>query len=803
MEADSVSVFETLREHVDLAELIGRYIELEGKKARCVAPGHEDATPSLHLYHNRVHCFACGFHGDVTDVWAAIKGFDRRAEAAMDLAREYGVELPETDPEAERKAEEQRRRETEYAWQAQERHAALDRHPHVRGWWERRGFDGEAQERYLLGADPNGKAATIPYWHRGRVVGIIRRRLEGTPKYVYPKTEELPDGGRPLFVPGAVRPGTGVVEGPLDALALAAAGESAVAIGGSHAGETQKQELKRLPGELFVLPDDDEAGKAAARTLAREIYPKARVCPSSYGEGIKDAADLFAVKGVEEALGVLEKLKKESADPIEIEAAAAKELEDPRRRFDYAVERIVPLACELGSEVTRDAVLDVVAGELEGVKLTWLKQACNEEQKRRETEESLRLAKVKAEAEAEAQKRRLAEVEAASEEIAEIFEKPGVLERFQKEAAEIHGVVGDENALKLMALVALGAQLEPLPNGRPLGPSILLTAPPGRGKNYLIDTVVRLLPEEFYVSFEIASGQAFYYAVENDPEYLKHAFVYPNEIEAVDALIEFLRPMLSGGKAVKLTVNKSADGANAAQELVVEGPITTAIPTIRNKTDEQLQTRLLVGELPDYEGRVKKHSAAFSELLLPGYAAADHSHRLFVWRAGLRQLAETRRVVFPLEHADFALDNDGLSHGARTWANLLGLMCAHAWLEQRNRDVVELTTGECAVVAEPDDYGAAYEIFRATCARTVVNLSETHRKILDGVYELKAKNGERVGFSQREIAEEAEVSQSSVSYSKTFLVQSAKLLVEGDGGLNLVAGAEPGWWEAISLNNDS
>ena len=239
----------------------------------------------------------------------------------------------------------------------------------------------------------------------------------------------------------------------------------------------------------------------------------------------------------------------------------------------------------------------------------------------------------------------------------------------------MHGVVGDEQAIKLMALVALGAQLEPLPNGRPLGPSVLLTAPPGRGKNYLIDAVVRLLPEKFYVAFEIVSAQAFYYAVQDDPESLKHTFVYPNEIEAVDALVEFLRPMLSSGKAVKLTVNKDAGGANVAQELEVQGPITTAIPTIRNKTDDQLHTRLLVGELSDYEGRVKRHSAAFSELLLPDYAATNNSHKLFLWQAGLSQLTEIRRVVVPLRHSDFALDNDELAHGAKTWANLLGLMC--------------------------------------------------------------------------------------------------------------------------------
>ena len=143
---------------------------------------------------------------------------------------------------------------------------------------------------------------------------------------------------------------------------------------------------------------------------------------------------------------------------------------------------------------------------------------------------------------------------------------------------------------------------------------------------------------------------------------------------------------------------------------------------------------------------MKKHSAAFSELLLPGYAATDNSHKMFLRHEGLRQLTEVRRVVFPLKHPDVALDNDDLSHGARAWANFLGLMCANAWLEQRNRKRVDLTSSEEAIVAEPEDYRVAYEIFKATCARTVVNLSEVHRKILDDLYDLQEEELTRDGF---------------------------------------------------------
>jgi len=225
--------------------------------------------------------------------------------------------------------------------------------------------------------------------------------------------------------------------------------------------------------------------------------------------------------------------------------------------------------------------------------------------------------------------------------------------------------------------------------------------------------------------------------------------------------------------------------------------VTIAIPTIRNKTDEQMQTRLLVAELPDYPGRVKEHSMAVSAQLLPDAATADYSRERWLWQEGLRQLTAIRKVVFPLEHPDFALDDDGISHGARLWANLLSLMATAAWLEQKNRRILDLAPpeGTLAIEATPDDYEVAYKIFNAVCKRTVVNLSDTHRGILDGLYELHEHNPERYGFRQREIVEAGGVSLGAVSNHKTFLVMSAKLLKESDDGLALVEGANPSWWE--------
>lgn len=274
-----MSVFELLREALTPEQVLG---VARNSKSKCVAPEHEDNHPSMHVYDDHVHCFSCGFHGDVVNIWSAQHGFDRQIEAAAELAQAFRIELPEMSPEAQQNLQERREKEESYFTQAELCHNLLEKRLHIREWWESRGFSREHQERFLLGASEDGRAATIPFWHRGRVQGLIHRKLEGEPKYVYPKVQDFPRGHRPLFIPGPVRARTYLVEGILDALAVAVLEQSAVAIGSTTISPNQIEELQQLPGPLYILPDADPAGDKAGREWVRDLYPNALLCPAGY-----------------------------------------------------------------------------------------------------------------------------------------------------------------------------------------------------------------------------------------------------------------------------------------------------------------------------------------------------------------------------------------------------------------------------------------------------------------------------------------------------------------------------------------
>ena len=207
----------------------------------------------------------------------------------QDNLREHGEEEHAALPgETGQPAEGRQRKEAENLQQAKGYHEALDRNTAVTAWWEERGFDEGLRRRFLLGARKEAEAI-IPFWNGGSVQGFILRNLEDDPDkekplYKLQKAEWFVSGYWPLFIPGSLGNWNYLVEDYVDALALAALGYPAIAVSGTSFGERQMEELHRLPGKLYVLPGATKDGAETARKWVEELYPRALLCPPSYGE---------------------------------------------------------------------------------------------------------------------------------------------------------------------------------------------------------------------------------------------------------------------------------------------------------------------------------------------------------------------------------------------------------------------------------------------------------------------------------------------------------------------------------------
>ena len=95
---NETSLFGKVKAHIDLAEYVGRSTQLRragpGKlKGRC--PLHQERTPSFFIFEEKGtwRCFgACANGGDVITFAQALSSLATPLDAAMQLAREFGIE---------------------------------------------------------------------------------------------------------------------------------------------------------------------------------------------------------------------------------------------------------------------------------------------------------------------------------------------------------------------------------------------------------------------------------------------------------------------------------------------------------------------------------------------------------------------------------------------------------------------------------------------------------------------------------------------------------------------------------------
>ncbi len=114
-----MNIYEQLRAGISVPAAAARY-GLEDRRGMARCPFHPDRSPSMKLYEEHYHCFACGAHGDVTALTARLLGLGAY-EAAQRLAGDFGLTLEPGAPLPKRA-----RAVTEGAWCDRLRAAAAE-----------------------------------------------------------------------------------------------------------------------------------------------------------------------------------------------------------------------------------------------------------------------------------------------------------------------------------------------------------------------------------------------------------------------------------------------------------------------------------------------------------------------------------------------------------------------------------------------------------------------------------------------------------------------------------------------------
>jgi DNA primase len=392
-------IIQQVRDRVDLAELVGRTVSLKraGRSYKGLCPFHDEKTPSFNVNPDRgsYYCFGCQEGGDVFSFLMKVENLTF-AEAARSLARDCGIEIPETHTTGgglvERLFAANEVAQTAYrAAFTEPGNAALS-------YLAARGLSDEDAARFEIGFAPDrwdtvaraleaeripaevGEKAgllaprqrgdgcydrlrgrlTFPIRDaRGRVIGFGGRALaEGQePKYlntpespIFRKRESF--YGLPTALAAIRRAERAVVvEGYFDRIALARAGvEESLATCGTALGEGHARELRRRTRNVVLLYDGDEAGQRAMERCLEVLLPAGLRVQAALLPSGQDPDDLLRREGPAALRAVVDRAG--SALDFVIDRAVARGCESPAEKAD-AVAAVAPLLARIPSGVER------------------------------------------------------------------------------------------------------------------------------------------------------------------------------------------------------------------------------------------------------------------------------------------------------------------------------------------------------------------------------------------------------------------------------------------------------------------
>ena len=351
-------VIEQVKSRVDIVALVSEYVKLRktGKNYVGLCPFHEEKTPSFSVDPDKqmFYCFGCGAGGTAFNFLMKKEGLTF-PEALSTLAKRAGVTLPTTRARAEEESamKERRRLRSVLEFAQKKYRETLDssRGQAAKQYLAARGLTAETIDKFGLGFSPDeweflssaGRQAgldrvdlfraglllerpsggyydrfrhrvTFPIWDTaGEIIGFGGRALgDEQPKYLNSPDTPLFRKGKELYALNLAKPAIRrensvcVMEGYMDVITSFQHGiDYTVAGMGTALSRDQARSLLLLAEKVFLVYDQDEAGKRASRRSI-DVFREAGGRTSVAGfQGAKDPDEYLKSQGKEAFLGIL------------------------------------------------------------------------------------------------------------------------------------------------------------------------------------------------------------------------------------------------------------------------------------------------------------------------------------------------------------------------------------------------------------------------------------------------------------------------------------------------------------------
>lgn len=248
-----------------------------------------------------VHCYTCGYTGDLPQFVADFLGLTSPVQGFKWLVSRYNYSSAEREPlelnlyrgQAE-KASYMDEAEVERFYQELKKSStALE-------YLKRRALPSWIIDAYKLGFDPEDGVVLFPVRDMsGKVAFYKGRSLVGKHFYNAKDIDKISQifGLYEILAEGKASPESEIwiTESEIDALSLIGQERLAIALMGSHISEAQCRELENTPFRRFVLAlDNDEAGRKGAAQIKRLLIPKGfRFTNLRWDADLKDINDLI------------------------------------------------------------------------------------------------------------------------------------------------------------------------------------------------------------------------------------------------------------------------------------------------------------------------------------------------------------------------------------------------------------------------------------------------------------------------------------------------------------------------------
>lgn len=345
---------------------------------------------------------------------------------------------------------------------------------------------------------------------------------------------------------------------------------------------------------------------------------------------------------------------------------------------------------------------------------------------------------------------------------------PELLER-TNELIGKSGMIGEENNRLLMYLIFTSRK-----QNQPL--HIVSLGSSGTGKTHLQEKIGELIPEEDRIEITTLSENAFYYFGQRE---LKNKLILIEDLDGADNALYPLRELQSKKRISKTVAHKNTNGETKTMHLVVEGPVSVAGCTTKEKIYEDNANRsflIYLDESAEQDQRIMEYQRKLSA----GKVNVEEERKAAELLRNCQRILEAIKIINP--YAELLQLPKEVFKPRRTNNHYLQFIEAVTFYYQYQREQkVDKETGEIYIETTLKDIKEANQLLKQILLRKSDDLTGACRNHFEKL-KLYLIGENQKNFTNREISRLFRISITTIKRYHLDLVSCGYLRAEKQKG---------------------